>query len=45
VDFFDVYDKDEKDDLTPKEKKILAELASAVRQEALDEFRRFGGKS
>ena len=45
IDFFDVYDKNEKDDLTPKEKKMLAELAKAVRQEAIDAFRRGGGKS
>jgi hypothetical protein len=45
MDFFDVYDKNEKDDLTPKEKKLLAELAKTVRQEAIDAFRRSGGKS
>ncbi len=36
VDFFDVYGKDEKDDLTPKEKKILSDLAKRIRQEAID---------
>jgi hypothetical protein len=45
VDFFDVYEKDEKDDLTPQEKKMLAELAKAVRQEAIEAFRRSEGKS
>jgi hypothetical protein len=35
----------EKDDLTPKEKKMLAELAKTARQEAVDAFRRGGGKS
>jgi hypothetical protein len=46
VDFFDVYDKDEKDDLTPREKRMLAELAKAVGQEAIIEaFRRSQGKS
>jgi hypothetical protein len=44
VDFFDVYSKDEKDDLTPKEKKILAEFAKTVRLEATEAFRRNGGK-
>ena len=43
VDFFDIYDKNEKDDLTPKEKKMLAGFAKTVRQEAIDAFRRSGG--
>jgi len=45
VDFLDVYGKDEKDDLTPKEKKILADLAKKVRREAADAFRLSGGMS
>lgn len=43
VDFLDVYGKDEKDDLTPKEKKALAELASRIRKEAVEAFKRSGG--
>ena len=38
VDFVDVYGKDEKDDLTPQEKKLLAGLAARMRQEAIDAF-------
>ena len=45
VDFFDVYGKDEKDDLASKEKRVLADLAKRVRQEAVDAFRRSGGMS
>jgi len=44
IDFLDVYGKDEKDDLKPKEKKILAEYARKARQEAIEAFRRSGGK-
>jgi hypothetical protein len=43
IDFLDIYDKDEKDDLTPKEKRILAELAKRVRREAIDAFLASGG--
>ena len=45
VDFFDVYGKDEKDDLTPKEKKALADFAKRVRREAIETFRASGGLS
>lgn len=44
VDFFDIYGKHEKNDLTTKEKKILAEFAKAVRLEALQAFQRSRGK-
>ena len=43
IDFFDAYGKDEKDDLTRKEKKLLVELAKHVRQEAIKAFQRSGG--
>jgi hypothetical protein len=43
MDFLDVYGKDEKDDLTAKEKKALAGLARIVRTEAMEAFRRGGG--
>ena len=42
IDFLDVYGKDEKDDLAPKEKKILRDLTKSVRREALESFRRNG---
>lgn len=38
IDFVDVYGKDEKDDLTPREKKLLAGLAARMRQEAIDAY-------
>ena len=34
IDLFDVYGKDEKDDLSPSEKKLLATLVEMVRAEA-----------
>ena len=40
IDLIDVYGKDEKDDLSPHEKKLLARLAAATREEAIDDFRR-----
>jgi len=40
----DVYGKDEKEDLTPAEKKTLAQLATAVRQEAIASYRRSEGE-
>jgi hypothetical protein len=43
IDLMDVYGKDEKDDLTPAEKKVLARLAAAARQEAIDAYQRSGG--
>ena len=43
VDFLDVYGKDDKDDLSPKKKKVLAGLAKVVRAEAIQAFRRAGG--
>jgi mRNA-degrading endonuclease RelE of RelBE toxin-antitoxin system len=45
IDFLDVYGKDEKDDLSAKEKKILAAFARAARDEAIEALRRSGGKS
>jgi hypothetical protein len=44
IDLFDLYGKDEKDHLAPKQKKLLSELAKLVRQEALVAFRRSGGR-
>jgi hypothetical protein len=43
IDLIDVYGKDEKDDLTPAEKQVLARLAVAARQEAIDAYQRSGG--
>lgn len=43
IDFFDAYGKDEKNDLTPREKKWLAELSKQVKQEAVGAFNRSGG--
>ena len=43
IDLMDVYGKDEKDDLTPAEKKTLARLVDAVRQEAIEAYRRKKG--
>src|ERR1043165_8681486 len=40
IDLIDVYGKDEKDDLTPREKKVLAQLAARVKQEAIAAYRR-----
>src|SRR5829696_5470484 len=36
IELIDDYGKDEKDDLTPAEKKVLARLAAVARQEAID---------
>lgn len=44
IDFFDVYGKEQKEDLTSREKALLTELGKRVRQEAIDAFRRSGGK-
>ena len=43
IDLIDVYGKDEKDDLTPREKKVLAQLAARVKQEAIAAYRRGTG--
>lgn len=40
IDLLDIYGKDEKDDLTAAEKKVLAQLAAAARQEAIEAYRR-----
>jgi len=43
IDLFDVYGKDEKGDLTPQEKKILAGMVDQVRQEAIRAYQRRRG--
>ena len=45
IDLIDVYGKDEKDDLTPAEKRTLAGLAAAARREAIAAYRQSGGDS
>lgn len=40
IDMIDVYGKDEKDDLSPAEKKALAELATVARKQAIDDYYR-----
>jgi hypothetical protein len=35
IDLLDLYGKDDKDDLTPAEKKLLARIATSLRQEAI----------
>ncbi|MBK8268050.1 MAG: type II toxin-antitoxin system RelE/ParE family toxin [Planctomycetes bacterium] len=40
IDFITIYGKDEKDDLSPAEKKILQRLAEETRNEALAAFQR-----
>lgn len=43
IDLFDVYGKNEKDDLTSQEKKLLAALVKQVRQEAISACKRRRG--
>ena len=43
IDLIDVYGKDEKDDLTPAEKKLFAQLAKAARNEAVQAYRKSRG--
>jgi hypothetical protein len=43
IDFIDAYGKDEKDDLTPAQKKWLKESSRVLKQEALEAFKRSGG--
>ncbi|MGE5609438.1 MAG: toxin [Bacillota bacterium] len=43
IDLIDVYGKDEKDDLTPREKKVLAKLAAAAKAEAISAYKRKRG--
>ena len=45
IDLMDVDGNDEKEDLTPAEKKTLARLAAAVRQEAIEAYLRQRGFS
>ena len=45
IDLIDVYGKDEKDDLAPVEKKVFAQLAAAVRAEAIRAYERSRGVS
>ena len=45
IDLIDVYGKDEKDDLTPAEKRALAALAAAARREAIAAYRQSRGDS
>ncbi len=44
IDLFDIYGKDEKDDLAPREKKALAAMVKQVRQEAIQAYRRQRGE-
>ena len=39
IDFFDVYGKGEKDDLSQREKKVLAAMVVQVREEAVQAYR------
>ena len=43
IDLFDVYGKDEKDDLSQQEKRDLAAMVAQVRQEAVQAYRRQRG--
>ena len=43
IDLIDVYGKDEKDDLSPAEKKVLARMADAARREAIETYRKSEG--
>lgn len=43
IDLIDVYGKDEKDDLTAQEKKVLAKLAAVARAEAILAYKRRRG--
>lgn len=43
IDLIDVYGKDEKDDLSPAEKKVFARLADAARREAIEAYRKSVG--
>jgi len=38
IDLIDIYGKDEKEDLTAAEKKVLAQLAATVRREAVQAY-------
>jgi mRNA-degrading endonuclease RelE of RelBE toxin-antitoxin system len=44
IDLLDVYGKDEKDDLSGAERKLLAGLAAAARDEAVRHHTRSGGR-
>jgi hypothetical protein len=44
IDLIDVYGKDEKDDLSAAEKRVLAALAAAARAEAVAAYRRGGSR-
>lgn len=43
IDMIDVYGKDQKEDLTADEKRMLSRLASVVREEAIDAYNRKRG--
>jgi len=43
IDLLDIYGKDEKDDLSPAEKRAFARLALTLRQEAINAYRRQRG--
>jgi hypothetical protein len=40
IDLMDLYGKDEKDDLTPRQKKALSGLVAAAKKEAIDAYRK-----
>ena len=44
IDLFDIYDKDEKDDLSAAEKKALAAMVREVRMEAIKAYKRSQGE-
>ena len=44
IDLFDIYGKDEKDDLAPREKKALAAMVKQVKREAIQAYKRQRGE-
>ena len=45
IDLLDIYGKNEKADLTPKQKKVLAKLAAMMKEEAIRDYRRSKGRT
>jgi hypothetical protein len=39
IDFLNVYGKDQKDDLSPHEKRVFAQLARQIKQEAIEAYK------
>ena len=44
IDLIDIYGKDEKDDLSAKEKKLLAAMVKEARKEAIEAYQRSRGE-